>query len=286
MVLLCLLWVFGMDASRAGARAQSQPYRLKNTDALFLSLEFVGSAGLVAGGGLLLNAVDDSEPECGWCETNGFDRAMRRLLLMDDSRAAAVASDIFLGGVVPVTAASGVIVPALVEKEGWFALQDSVIILNAALITELLTQITKTVSDRRRPAFHYNRQEKTRFRDPKRSEFRSFFSGHASISCSIASSASTLAFLRGYGVAPYVAIGTGVFALTTGILRIAADVHWATDVIAGAVVGTLVGFLVPFLLHPRERQDRGSEAVDPEAIATSQPFETLGQANVMFAWSL
>ena len=35
--------------------------------------------------------------------------------------------------------------------------------------------------------------------------------------------------------------------LGTGILRIAADRHWATDILAGAAIGGLVGYAVPAL---------------------------------------
>ena len=37
-----------------------------------------------------------------------------------------------------------------------------------------------------------------------------------------------------------------------GLLRIAADMHWATDVLTGAVMGTMVGILTPLCVHPRE----------------------------------
>ena len=39
--------------------------------------------------------------------------------------------------------------------------------------------------------------------------------------------------------------------LATAILRVAADMHWATDVLAGAAAGTLIGGGLPALLHPR-----------------------------------
>lgn len=43
-------------------------------------------------------------------------------------------------------------------------------------------------------------------------------------------------------------------ATTTGIMRIVADKHWSTDVIAGALTGSLSGWLIPFLhLHDGAR---------------------------------
>jgi membrane-associated phospholipid phosphatase len=40
---------------------------------------------------------------------------------------------------------------------------------------------------------------------------------------------------------------TAVVATGTAILRIAADRHWATDVIAGAVLGGALGYAIPAL---------------------------------------
>ncbi|HEX2879195.1 MAG TPA: hypothetical protein VHO25_06635 [Polyangiaceae bacterium] len=68
--------------------------------------------------------------------------------------------------------------------------------------------------------------------------------------------------MRGYWTAPYVAIGGGVLAVGTGLLRIGADMHWASDVLVGAAAGSALGFAVPFLLHSR-RTAHGSIAVLP-----------------------
>jgi membrane-associated phospholipid phosphatase len=54
--------------------------------------------------------------------------------------------------------------------------------------------------------------------------------------------------MRGYESAPWI-LGLGLAgAATTGYLRVAADAHWATDVLAGAAFGAAVGVAVP-LLH-------------------------------------
>ncbi|HET9554449.1 MAG TPA: hypothetical protein VFP50_15910 [Anaeromyxobacteraceae bacterium] len=46
-------------------------------------------------------------------------------------------------------------------------------------------------------------------------------------------------------------------AAATGWLRVAADRHWATDVLAGAAAGTTVGLVVPLLvLGPDPRPAR------------------------------
>lgn len=44
-------------------------------------------------------------------------------------------------------------------------------------------------------------------------------------------------------------------AATSGYLRIAADRHYLTDVVVGAVVGSGIGLAVPLLVHPRIGDD-------------------------------
>jgi membrane-associated phospholipid phosphatase len=53
--------------------------------------------------------------------------------------------------------------------------------------------------------------------------------------------------MRGYKVAPYI-WGIGLpLAATTAYLRIAADKHYTTDVIAGSLIGATAGLLIPRL---------------------------------------
>jgi hypothetical protein len=281
--------VAGICLGPSPVSADQEPYRLRNTDALFLGAEVGASAVVYAGGSLALRAVENPGAGCGWCETNDFDRWMRRLLLVEEGRAAAVTSDLLLVGIVPAVSLSGVIVPALVHDQGRYAIQDTAIMINAVLTTALATDLAKTLFARRRPDATYARRAEGEARVSSRREMRSFFSGHASLSCSIAASASTLAFLRGYELAPYLALGSGAAALTTSILRMVADRHWATDVLAGVVVGTLAGVLIPLALHPRERPDGGPAGADTGPMAGSawpgqDPALHSLPTPIIFAW--
>ena len=85
------------------------------------------------------------------------------------------------------------------------------------------------------------------------SHFRSFFSGHSSFSFT---SAALICFnhieLELLG-APWDAIscaGAYAVATTTATFRIVGDMHYASDVMTGALLGTVVGYGVP-LLHFR-----------------------------------
>lgn len=82
--------------------------------------------------------------------------------------------------------------------------------------------------------------------------FRSFFSGHTAT----AFTGATLVWLHQLRVPGYdagwhlaVAVAGLLVAALVGLLRVRADRHWLSDVMAGAVVGVTCGWLVPFALH-------------------------------------
>ena len=77
----------------------------------------------------------------------------------------------------------------------------------------------------------------------------SFFSGHATLTASLAAAAGTIGWLRGYRHAWVLWVVGGAIAVGTGLLRIAADKHWFSDVVAGLLVGGGIGIGVPLLFH-------------------------------------
>jgi membrane-associated phospholipid phosphatase len=231
----------------------SAPVELKNTGPWFLGGEFVGS---VLVGFVVPDIVTDPPDEIvcddAWCETNGFDVALNEALVWSNPRAAATTSHTFTLGLTPVAAFGGLIVSAVAADHGTYAIQDSVIVLDAFLVATGANSIAKISARRQRPSFHYGRESETEAADHPDEEFVSFYSGDTTWAFSIAASASTLAFLRRYEHAEWIAVGTGVLALTGSVLRISADMHWATDVVAGAVAGTAIGIGIPVLLHSRK----------------------------------
>ncbi|MET0794809.1 MAG: phosphatase PAP2 family protein [Polyangiaceae bacterium] len=85
--------------------------------------------------------------------------------------------------------------------------------------------------------------------------YRSFFSGHSSFSFTSAALICVHHFEHELLGAPWDAIscaGGYAVATTTATFRVVADMHYATDVLTGALMGTLVGYGVP-LLHYRQR---------------------------------
>ncbi len=111
--------------------------------------------------------------------------------------------------------------------------------------------------------------------------FYSFFSGHTSQS--FASAAVVCSFhmnmpLLGNGpenMIPCVTAMAG--AAATGLLRIAGDMHYATDVLTGMAVGLTTGFMLPWLLHfgdhtgENAREGGESSSGDPQVTFLPTP---------------
>ena len=112
-------------------------------------------------------------------------------------------------------------------------------------VNGLITNIVKYGVGRQRPYSHFG----TKNNDKE--SFKSFFSGHTSTAFAIGTS--TAKILDNYTQLNSKTIWTTSLGLATltGYFRIAADKHYFTDIIAGAMVGTLVGYLGFDALHDK-----------------------------------
>jgi membrane-associated phospholipid phosphatase len=134
-------------------------------------------------------------------------------------------------------------------------------------VAVLATQIAKVAAGRARPYA---------WADPGAADNAnanlSFWSGHTATTFAVASAAGTVARLRGYRSWPWI-MGVGLAgASTCGWLRIAADRHWATDVLVGAAVGSLAGFGMPLLLHGRSDQPASALEITPLPLGIAGVF--------------
>jgi membrane-associated phospholipid phosphatase len=87
--------------------------------------------------------------------------------------------------------------------------------------------------------------------------YRSFFSGHATLSFTSAALLCTNHLSLGlFGGAGDIltCVGGGTVAVMTSVFRIMSDMHYASDVAIGALVGTAAGITIP-LLHMRSSQN-------------------------------
>jgi membrane-associated phospholipid phosphatase len=199
----------------------------------------------VAGAAWLLSHVfeDRLAPSaCRWCDPPAFDAAARDRLRWADPAAAGIASDVLAYGGVPLL---GLGVDFFVSgRDAKVAGTDALIAAETLALAGLFGQAVKVVVARERPG--------ARARDGTRGssdEHASFYSGHTSSAFAVAVSLATCASLRGDREA-WVLWAAGLpLAAATGYLRMAADRHYLSDVLAGAGAGALFGILVPRLLH-------------------------------------
>lgn len=181
-----------------------------------------------------------------------------------------------LGGASDVLLALAVSYPLLGDgliNAGWYrrspevAQQLVLIDLEVLSVTAALTGVAKVLVGRERPFGQTCGGEL----DPNSDDcldadrFFSFFSGHASAAFAAASATCMHhRYLPLWGETPSWVPCTAGYALAAaaGFLRMRADVHYLTDIGAGALVGTGVGLLIPWLHY--------------EARSTTEPEGTLG----------
>jgi len=209
----------------------------------------VAVTAVAAGGTLAMLALKSelAPTACRWCNPPGFDADVTRALAWSNRGAASTASDLLQvalgGGVLGYTVLDGY---RRGDREAGFA--NALLITEATSIAMLIDQGVKYAVGRSRPYVFLGRTG-TDTRDGN----LSFFSGHTTFAFAVAASSSTLLLSQHAPGAEVVSVVAFAAAGLTGYLRIAAEQHYLTDVLAGAAVGTLVGWAVPHFLHgPRE----------------------------------
>jgi len=190
--------------------------------------------------------------ECRVCGTNPLDERVQRGLRWDQGnrRKAQNSAHALLFGIVPIATVGTAAAVAMRAASRDHAFQDAVVILESFLLTSNITLLTKFAVARRRPFVREGTSEQRDVFTGPQEDNVSFFSGHTSTTFSLAVAAGATASFRGYRHAPLV-WGVGLpLAFLTGYLSIAADRHYFTDVLTGALVGSAVGVLMPWL-HAR-----------------------------------
>jgi membrane-associated phospholipid phosphatase len=223
--------------------------------------------GLIAGGSTALWVASETVAKpalapdtCRWCDRdpatgadrlNGFDAAGRALLRAEGSEhTMARLSDAVTFLAVPL--AVGGLDWGLAGASGATAQvpEDLVMVAQAVALSSLLTQAVKFTAGRERPYVRTLTAEEFAASNVHDANV-SFFSGHSSFAFSAVVAAGTVASLRNRPHQWAVwAVGLPL-AVASPLLRMAADRHYASDVLVGSAMGALVGWAVPTLLHPR-----------------------------------
>jgi membrane-associated phospholipid phosphatase len=195
--------------------------------------------------------------ECRFCgrdaqgrnQVNGVDTGVREALVWKNRAAADTISNLTAFGLSPFAGFGLVFLASAQENRFSGYTLDALVIAETTIIAINLNQATKFLVGRERPyVAQLSADEKKRTRDPGDNNL-SFYSGHSSFTFALAVSAGTVSSMRGYAMTPYVWSFGLSSAVATAYFRIAADKHYFTDVVLGAVVGSLVGVGIPYLFH-------------------------------------
>jgi membrane-associated phospholipid phosphatase len=226
-----------LPASDAAAdpKARDRKYRVAAIGAailLFVASETVAKDAL-------------SPDRCRWCTPGNFDDGARELAVWADPDRAARLSNLIGYGLAPI-AASGLLLAASARtRPGWWTADgdDMIAMFEIVWGVQLVTQAVKITAARERPYANYGADVDERAQEQN----LSFFSGHSSLTFSLAVGSGIIAERRGSRLAPVIWASGLAIAATTGYLRMAADRHYATDVLTGAAAGALGAVLIPRL---------------------------------------
>lgn len=199
-----------------------------------------------------------AQPQCRWCEPNGFDTWVRtafnpRLVpSADGQHDFHVASN--LVGFVALPLAMVGLDALFSARDGTFLETfpvDLLLVLETTFSALVFNQAVKFAVARARPYTIGASADLLSMGGDVADNNLSFFSGHSSLAFGLVSSAATIAYLRGYRLW-WLAWVVGIpLATTTAVMRLAADKHWASDVIIGSSIGMIFGMVLPTFLHGR-----------------------------------
>ncbi len=202
---------------------------------------------------------------CYWCDRdpsgrealNVADQRVREALKWSEPQAAMTTSNVLAFVVAPSTAVAWTYGLAAHDGHPTRYKTDLIAIGEAVALDVALNQTAKVLLRRERPYAHVRKsEEREKLFDDE--DAVSHYSGHTSLTFTLAVSAGTIASLRHYPAAPFVwASGLGV-AATTGYLRIAADRHYFSDVVVGALIGSAIGATIPLLYAYSGSHERAS----------------------------
>ena len=166
---------------------------------------------------------------------NQFDIKVRKSLKWNSNNlgSASSMSDFLLYG---LTLGSIPIIPFFSEDNYYENLITRVNILS---LNGLITNLVKITSNRERPKYRFNS-----IKEKSNETYKSFFSGHTSTAFSIGISNAIILSKQFPKHSTKIWFASTSIAAAAGYLRIASDEHYASDIIAGSIVGSIVGLFL------------------------------------------
>jgi hypothetical protein len=213
----------------------------------------------------------DSPSNARWDSVNSFDNAFRdtfRIGSSDGRSSADTASTALLWSLAVGGPLTGILKTRFAEGDCDKSLELLSDMTESLMLAVFATETTKVIVARERP---FNADCVAPFCDTASDSRKSFFSGHSSIAAAgagLVCSHSIRHRLWGDGFAQRAgpcALGVAT-AAAVGVLRIAADKHWSTDVLVGWAIGAVIGYFDvpgPFdLLKFSIRRDNGAPSAE------------------------
>lgn len=255
-----------------------------------LRYDTAADVAVIATGGALWFASELLKGElapksCRWCDRNddgsdalnGLDSAVRNGLRWSNPDAADTASYVTAFALAPASAFGLDALAASSAGDGRAFWVDALVITEASILAGNLNQLVKFIVGRERPFVHVLPPDQKGLTSHPSDNNVSFYSGHTTLSFALATSAGTVASMRGYRLAPLVWAAGMTMGVTSGYLRIAGDRHYFTDVLTAALVGSAIGFAVPILFHgPRATESPSTQGVTAAPVAGAQTLTISG----------
>lgn len=145
--------------------------------------------------------------------------------------------------------------------------QMFVIDAQAYALTLALNSATKRLAGRERPNGEDCRHDHPGAPCNANGTFKSFYSGHAAVTGTSAglmcAHHTQLMLYRNPAADATACVAAITFAAATDVLRITSANHWASDVLAGSLMGYVSGYLLPTLIYYREFRSTPHEHEPP-----------------------
>ena len=219
--------------------AHADDGRLRKRRILHASMTATLELGFLASDTFLKD--DLASRACRWCTPPAFDSGTRKLLVWDNTARANTLSSISAYALEPLVGL-GLLLASDHDAGLTRFVDDTLPVLEGLVVAQSVVQFLKLAVARQRPFAHFG--EGVGY-TPE--ENLSFPSGHSAFAFAITGGAGLICHWRHYWTEPYVWVAGVTLGLTTEYLRVAADRHYASDVLVGGGLGLAAGLLVPRL---------------------------------------